>query len=155
MGTAFTLTASEGSLTRNAAPNDQGVLVFGELPDGYYELDQDEGVWCRAAAERVDSRSRVIVSGGANTDVFLYQCNQSVDLPNTGAGVAMSLRDGMKGTSLLLGLMAVPLFGLAIWQHRRADGDLIAAPVTRETGQAGPSFIDQGQRHETERIRFR
>lgn len=153
IGTAYTLTASNGSLTRNAAPNDAGVLVFGELPDGYYELDQDDGIWCRAAAERVDSRSRVIVSGGANTDVFLYQCNQAVDLPNTGTGASIELRDGVQGTSLLLGLAAIPLFALALWQHRRAHEDAVPVRVSRETGLIGNAT---GLRHQgTRRVRFR
>jgi hypothetical protein len=155
IGTAFTLVASGGTLTRNAAPDNAGVLVFGELPDGYYELDQDDGVWCRAAAERVDSRSRVIVSGGANTDVFLYQCNQSVDLPNTGAGVASAMKDQVQGTSILLGFLAVPLFALAIWQHHRAGQSVAHVPVTRETGEAGTSLTRQGDGQDTERIRFR
>lgn len=156
-GTAYTLTSSEGSLTRNAAPNDQGVLVFGELPDGYYELDQDDGVWCRAAAERVDSRSRVIVSGGANTDVFLYQCNQSVDLPNTGAGVATALRDNVQGTSLLLGLAALPLLALAVWQHRRTEVEPIPVRTNDETVTGPVSLTGQNMQHgqDTERIRFR
>jgi hypothetical protein len=153
IGTAYTLSASNGSLTRNDAPNDAGVLVFAGLPDGYYELDQDDGVWCRAAAERVDSRSRVIVSGGANTDVFLYQCNQSVDLPNTGAGAGLALRDGVQGTSLLLGLAAIPLFALAAWQHRRADEEAIPVPVSRETGPITSPTI--ARQHGTRRFRFR
>src|SRR5699024_9496220 len=80
-GSAFTLTSSDGEIERNATPDDKGVLVFDELPDGYYDLKQDDGMWCKAAAERVDSRSRVIVQDGNNTDVFLYECNQVANLP--------------------------------------------------------------------------
>src|SRR5690606_28260650 len=80
-GVSFTVTSSTGSVNQTLTPNDQGVAVFTGLPNDYYEVKQSEGAWCRAQAERVDSQSRVIVSGGGNTDVFFYQCNQQIGLP--------------------------------------------------------------------------
>jgi hypothetical protein len=101
------------------------VLVFSQLPDGYYELEQDEGVWCRAAAERVDSRSRVIVRDGGNTDVFLYQCGQVNTLPSTGAGTGQAV-DGASGAltattivALMFAVLAAPLFAAGVMQSRR------------------------------------
>ena len=55
--------------------------------------EQDEGMWCKAKAERVDSKSRVIVEGGQNTDVFIYQCAQVTDLPSTGTGPGIGPAD--------------------------------------------------------------
>ncbi len=150
-GTAYTLSASDGSLSESGTPDDNGVLVFEALPDGYYELDQETGVWCRAAAERVDNRSRVIVSGGQNTDVFLYQCNQSIDLPNTGSGATLGGHDasgGGKIGTLMLGMLAVPLFAAAFWQHRRVQKDTVVVP-SRTRADIEPI------RPSTGRMRFR
>ena len=85
-GAAFMLASTEGAITRNASTNAEGIAVFSDLPDGFYTLTQEEGMWCEARAERVDSQSRVIVDGGHNTDVFLYQCNDVTQLPSTGSG---------------------------------------------------------------------
>jgi hypothetical protein len=158
-GTAFTLNANDGSLSRNATPNDSGVLVFAELPDGYYELNQDTGVWCRAAAERVDSRSRVIVSGGANTDVFLYECNQAVNLPSTGsgsgAGVMENFPDDTRSASLLLAALAVPLFAAAMWQHRRTEhAEPVRVRSDRPSARQEPRPAPQEQT-DSDRMRFR
>lgn len=153
-GTAYTLGSSNGSLNRDGTPNDAGVLVFGELPDGYYELKQETGIWCRAAAERVDSRSRVIVSGGQNTDVFLYQCNQGVDLPNTGSGVARTIDDDATYIPVLLAIMAVPLFAAALWHHQRTRPEPVRARADRPSIR--PEWVDTPpERTGIDRIRFR
>lgn len=130
-GSAFTLTSSDGAVTRNATPNDSGVLVFAELPDGYYELKQDTGVWCRAAAERVDSRSRVIVRDGGNTDVFLYECGQVRNLPDTGSGPGILAGSPAQDASVLLAALAVPAFAAALWQLRRTRPEPVPVRVER------------------------
>jgi hypothetical protein len=152
-GTSFTLTSSDGAITQQATPNDQGVLVFGQLPDGFYDLKQDSGVWCRAAAERVDSRSRVIVRDGGNTDVFIYECGQVNALPSTGSGSAVStgapgpLTASTVATMLLL-LLAVPLFGAGVLHARRPVPQ--AVPVEDWSAPA-PLRTERG----THWIRFR
>lgn len=123
-GTSFTLSSSDGAITQQATPNDQGVLVFGQLPDGFYDLKQDSGVWCRAAAERVDSRSRVIVRDGGNTDVFIYECGQVSALPSTGAGAEASTAapgplTASRFAAMLLLILAVPVFGAGVLHARR------------------------------------
>ncbi|MGI8975710.1 MAG: hypothetical protein ACR2GS_03200 [Thermomicrobiales bacterium] len=85
-GATFTLASTDGAMTRNATTNAEGIAVFSDLSDGFYTLNQEEGMWCKARAERVDSQSRVIVDGGQNTDVFLYQCTDVTQLPSTGSG---------------------------------------------------------------------
>lgn len=87
------LASTEGAITRNASTNAEGIAVFSDLPDGFYTLTQEEGMWCKARAERVDSQSRVIVDGGHNTDVFLYQCNDVTQLPSTGSGPSIGPMD--------------------------------------------------------------
>jgi hypothetical protein len=146
--TAFTLASSDGALTRNAKPNQQGVLVFAELPDGYYELTQDDGVWCKAAAERVDSRSRVIVRDGANTDVFIYECGQVRNLPDTGSGTAHLGGSSMQDASVLLAALAIPAFAAAFWQLQRTKPEPVRVRATRSVGPTDPA--EGGNR-----IRFR
>ncbi|HEV2073405.1 MAG TPA: hypothetical protein VGR29_07155 [Thermomicrobiales bacterium] len=146
--TAFTLASSDGAVTRNATPNQQGVLVFAELPDGYYELTQDDGVWCKAAAERVDSRSRVIVRDGGNTDVFIYECGQVTNLPDTGSGTARIGGSSMQDASVLLAALAIPAFAAALWQLQRTKPEPVRVRAIRSVECTDPS--DGGNR-----IRFR
>ncbi len=118
-GVSFTITSSGGAVTQTLAPNDQGVAVFTGLPNEYYDVKQSEGAWCRAKAERVDAQSRVIVANGGNTDVFLYQCNQEIGLPNTGSGPAASDSSSGLRSSFTLGAVSLPFFAIAAWQIRR------------------------------------
>ncbi len=118
-GVSFTITSSGGAVTQTLTPNDQGVAVFTGLPNEYYEVKQSEGAWCRARAERVDAQSRVIVANGGNTDLFLYQCNQKLGLPNTGSGPMASDMQSPIVTSITFASVAVPLFAIAAWNVRR------------------------------------
>ena len=148
MESAFTLKSSDGAVNLNAKPNDKGVLVFSELPDGYYDLTQDTGVWCKAAAERVDSRSRVIVQNGGNTDVFIYECGQVTNLPTTGSGPDASDLGIMRDASWFLAALAIPAFGAAIWQMRRTRPEPV--PVRIDRPQTPASDGDSANR-----MRFR
>jgi hypothetical protein len=92
-GSAYTLNSGDGTISTEGTPNDSGVLVFDDLPDGFYNLKQSSGTWCRATAEHVDSSSRVIVNDGGNTDVYLYHCGDVTSLPSTGTGTVVNDRD--------------------------------------------------------------
>ena len=92
-GATFTVASPDGGITLTSATNANGIATFSSLPDGFYTLKQNDGIWCKAKAERVDSQSRVIVEGGQNTDVFLYQCSQVTDLPSTGTGPGIGMID--------------------------------------------------------------
>ena len=117
-GVSFTVTSSTGSVNQTLTPNDQGVAVFTGLPNDYYEVKQSEGAWCRAQAERVDSQSRVIVSGGGNTDVFFYQCNQQIGLPKPVLARLVVVWH-CRAQSILPGAAMLPLLAIAAWQVRR------------------------------------
>lgn len=129
-GVSFTITSSGGGVSQTLTPNAEGVAVFTGLPNEYYDVQQSEGAWCRARAERVDSQSRVIVSGGGNTDVFLYQCNQEIGLPDTGAGPMASDTTMPMADSIMLGIAALPLFAIAAWQIRRwQQASIVSEPA--------------------------
>jgi hypothetical protein len=129
-GAVFTLASPNGAITLSTATDANGVATFTNLPDGFYTLKQDEGMWCKAKAERVDSKSRVIVDGGQNTDVFIYQCARVTDLPSTGTGPGIGAMGGGAWwgglTAMEIALMVVGALGamiLAGWgaaRRRRA-----------------------------------
>jgi hypothetical protein len=124
-GTSYTLGVVATGATAQGTPNEQGVYVFKGLPDGFYTLKQDTGGWCKAIADRVDSQSRVIVEGGGNTDVFLFQCNAVEGLPETGSGPGGTITAdgnalaGMRIVAVTLGLIALPLFAMGVIELRK------------------------------------
>lgn len=86
----FSLKTADGRPIAVGTIDAQGVLTFTQLANGAYQLNETTGNWCHAEADRVDSAGNVLVSGGTNTDVFIYNCSvKQVDLlPSTGTGVA-------------------------------------------------------------------
>jgi hypothetical protein len=124
-GVSFTLESSATGASQQGTPNEQGVHVFSGLADGFYNLTQDEGAWCRAVADRVDSQSRVIVEGGGNTDVVIYQCGAVEDLPVTGSGPGGTITGDSTSLSAAqwiaigLAVMALPLAWFGFVQRRK------------------------------------
>ncbi len=125
-GKVFTLASTDGTISLDTATDANGVATFTNLPDGFYTLKQGEGMWCKAKAERVDSQSRVIVEGGQNTDVFIYQCAQVTDLPSTGTGPGIGTMGEAAWwselTAMQVALMGVGVLGamlLAGWGAAR------------------------------------
>ena len=113
-GASFTITPSGTSTGVEGTPDDRGVHVFTMLADGFYELAQNEGTWCRAVADRVDSRSRVIVREGGNTDVVLYQCSGVARLPTTGTGPGGTVTASEESDVEPLTMIALGLTGVAV-----------------------------------------
>lgn len=149
-GTSFTLLDANGKAITSAKPNDQGILVFSALADGYYGLKQETGVWCKAAAERVDGQSRVIVRNGTTTNVFLYQCNQDVGLPNTGSGTSSILpgdQSRWNGALFLVG-GSLPILAFALWKFRRPT---FVPAVARRPRDRPSNVVNRGDH----RIRIR
>jgi hypothetical protein len=126
----FTVTSVSSGTASTLTPNANGVAVFTGLANGYYQVQQSSGVWCRAQAENVDSQSRVGVANGGNTDVFLYQCNQQIGLPSTGSGPVGIDTGTNLVPSLIMGATSLPLFALVAWYIRRTQhAPVQAAPV--------------------------
>jgi len=140
-GSRFTITPSGGTTGVDGTPDARGVHVFAALADGFYELEQNDGTWCRAVADRVDSRSRVIVQNGGNTDVVLYQCSAVARLPATGTGPGGTVTareesgfEPMEMVSLALLVVAVPILILAIGRSRQRRRIARVEPVENVLG---------------------
>jgi hypothetical protein len=90
-GAEFELTRiSNGNTTAGTTPSNSK-LVFANLANGAYALDETSGDWCHAEADHVDANGDVRVLDGGNTDVFIYNCSKQVsELPSTGVGPADS-----------------------------------------------------------------
>lgn len=86
-GAEFDLTSvSSGKVTSGTTGND-GKLVFSNLANGAYELDETSGDWCHAEADHVDANGNVLVQNKSNTNVYVYNCSKKVNtLPSTGTG---------------------------------------------------------------------
>ena len=127
-GAEFELTRiSNGAVTEGATAAN-GKLVFANLADGAYALDETSGDWCHAEADHVDASGNVKVIDGGNTNVYIYNCDKPVDrLPSTGIGPA-GQPGGIGGTMLIWG--AAGLLGLIAFRCARRP-KLQVAPVRR------------------------
>lgn len=91
-GISFELTALSGGQSWTGKTGADGKLVFSGLANGAYDLDELDGTWCKAEADRVDASGNVLVQNGSNSNVYIYNCgvdNVTV-LPATGTGPAGS-----------------------------------------------------------------
>jgi len=140
-GSSFTLSLSGDTSIDDGTPDATGVYVFTGLTDGFFELKQNDGIWCRAVADRVDSKSRVIVQDGGNTDVVLYQCSAVAGLPATGTGPGGTVTaaeesgiDRMEIVALALVLLAAPIAILGLIQTRKRRRIASAEPIESVLG---------------------
>lgn len=153
-GSSFTLTPTDETSPRDGTPNASGVFVFSGLEDGFYELEQNDGMWCRAVADRVDRDSRVIVQDGGNTDVVLYQCSAVDGLPATGTGpggtIAPREDDGLPAgavAAIVAGVLAAPLGVSALMKGRNRrrvteteSVDASSGPIITSSGRVWMRF---------------
>lgn len=94
---------SNGAIVEGTTPS-SGKLVFANLANGAYALDETSGDWCHAEADHVDASGNVLVVEGGNTDVFIYNCSKQVtSLPSTGVGPA----DGGLESGTLMGVWGI------------------------------------------------
>ncbi len=149
-GTSYTIANTSTGASASGTPDSAGVFVFAGLPNGFYTLKQNEGNWCRAIADRVDSQSQVIVEGGGNTDVVLYQCNAVEGLPTTGSGPGGTIISdnsdltGMRMLAIALGLLALPLAWSGIVQMRKRRD---VETTTQAESTAQPTITTDGRVH--------
>ena len=116
-GAEFTLTRISNSAVTEGTTAANGKLVFANLADGAYALDETSGDWCHAEADHVDASGNVKVMDGGNTDVYIYNCDKPVDrLPSTGIGPS-GQPGGIGGAMLIWG--AGSIVGLLLLRRIR------------------------------------
>ncbi len=142
----FSLKTADGRPIAVGTIDAQGMLTFSQLANGAYQLNETTGNWCHAEADRVDSAGNVLVSGGTNTDVFIYNCSvKQVDsLPSTGTGAvgptaAVSSDGDWLGE---LALAAGATLALALVARNRLQHAAIIAEL-QEIGSAGDEPSDE------------
>lgn len=115
-GAVFELTRiSNDAIVEGTTPSN-GKLVFANLADGAYSLDETSGDWCRAEADNVDANGNVKVIDGGNTNVYIYNCSKQVDtLPSTGIGPSSDA--GIGGMMAIWGVAS--LFGIFVLRRVR------------------------------------
>jgi hypothetical protein len=66
-GTRF---VEEGSGTTDA----DGIVRFGQLEPGTYNLEQVDATWCHAECDSVNEKGEVIVKAGERANVWIFNC---------------------------------------------------------------------------------
>jgi len=105
-----------------ARANPDGLLRFTHLGPGSYQLREVDGVWCHAESNSVDSKGDVVVAANTLAEVWIYNCVDTQEPPNTGSGDAAtnpppatdSDSAPVDGPTALPGI-AVPLLATAAW----------------------------------------
>lgn len=139
----FSLKSSDGRPIAVGTTNSQGILAFTGLTNGAYDLDETTGDWCHAEADRVDSSGNVLVAGGGNTDVYIYNCSlkQVGRLPSTGTGTQVSAPasrfESEKAWELLLAAMAT--IGIALVMRRQLQRAVVRTAAGPSDDAPGPN----------------
>ncbi len=114
--------------------NPDGLLRFTNLRPGTYQLREVDGSWCHAESNSVNAQGDVVVTANRLSEVWIYNCVDTQEPPNTGSGDAatnpppMDVRPSFDEPQALPGLsLALPLLAGA-WLARGAQrprfGDL-------------------------------
>lgn len=73
-GADFTLTNVSGGASKTGTTGTDSRAVFSDLAGGAYALEETSLDWCKAQADNVDVDGNVMVTKGANTNVYIYNC---------------------------------------------------------------------------------
>ncbi|MBA3380177.1 MAG: hypothetical protein H0T93_14970, partial [Chloroflexia bacterium] len=68
--------------------NPDGLLRFTGLVPGTYQLREVDGAWCHAESNSVNSAGDVVVTANRLSEVWIYNCVDTQEPPNTGSGDA-------------------------------------------------------------------
>ncbi|MER3437966.1 MAG: hypothetical protein C4346_10465, partial [Chloroflexota bacterium] len=130
-GVKFALSLRTGGLYKPVSTgmtNPDGILRFGMLKPGTYQIKEVGGDWCHAESDSVDAQGNVIVKAGQRANVWIFNCVPTKEPPNTGAGTTAGQRLATLGVApdepsggLLLLNAVWPLLGITAygWYRRR------------------------------------
>ena len=106
--------------------NPDGLLRFTQLQPGTYQLREVDGAWCHAESNSVNSKGDVVVQANKLSEVWIYNCVDTQEPPNTGSGDAATNpppaaplpSTPVEGPVALPGI-ALPVLGAATWLGNR------------------------------------
>ena len=102
--------------------NQNGILSFGRLRPGTYNLKEVGGDWCNAKSDDVDAQGNLIVRAGQRTNVWIFNCVPTKQPPNTGSGAMAGVISGggaVSGAGATLVGFAWPILGLVGFRARK------------------------------------
>jgi uncharacterized surface anchored protein len=123
-GIKFAISLKQGNQfvpRTTAITNQNGLISFGRLKPGTYNLKEVGGDWCHAKSDSVDAQGNLIVRAGQRTNVWIFNCVPTKQPPNTGAGPMAGVIGGgaVSGAGAVLAGFAWPVIGLAGFRVRR------------------------------------
>ena len=133
-GVKFTLSVQQAGKfvpKSTGLTNADGIINFGNLKPGTYQLKEVGADWCHAESDNVNPQGNLIVRAGQRTSVWIFNCVPTKNPPNTGAGTTAppqadsattslsSLQADTSGDSTLMMVTLLPLIGLALYGLRR------------------------------------
>jgi hypothetical protein len=108
--------------SKTGITNQNGLLSFGRLRPGTYQLKEVGADWCHAKSDSVDSQGNLIVRAGQRTNVWIFNCVPTKQPPNTGAGTMAGAVSGAGAVSTAGGTLigfAWPVLGLVGFRARK------------------------------------
>ena len=109
--------------------NPDGFVRFTHLQPGSYQLREVDGAWCHAESNSVNAQGDVVVTANKLSEVWIYNCVEPTEPPNTGSGDAATnpppagLPTGGEGNgegpAELPSVAAFPLLAAAAWYANR------------------------------------
>jgi len=123
-GTKFAISYRQSSKfvpKTTGVTNGSGILSFGRLQPGTYQLKEVGADWCFAKSDSVDAQGNLIVKAGERSNVYIFNCVPPKSPPNTGTGTAATAMVAPAAAASAAGLLnlAFPAFGLAGFGLRR------------------------------------
>jgi hypothetical protein len=123
-GVKFGISVKQGDTfvpKTTAITNANGIISFGRLKPGTYQLKEIGSDWCAAKSDNVDAQGNLIVRAGQRTNVWIFNCQPTKQPPNTGTGAAAGIMTGGAAGSagMALSSFAVPMLGLVGFKGRK------------------------------------
>lgn len=107
-----------------AQANPDGLLRFTSLRPGTYQLREVDGSWCHAESNSVNAAGDVVVTANRLSEVWIYNCVDTQEPPNTGSGDAApnpppTVSPEPFGEPHALPGLALPLVAAGAWLGNR------------------------------------
>jgi Prealbumin-like fold domain len=99
--------------------NEDGLLRFSRLQPGTYQIKEVGSDWCHAESDSVNTKGDVIVRANQRATIWISNCVDARNPPNTGTGSTAGISSPGGGNSALLFGLTLPLLALMAYGRRR------------------------------------